>query len=80
MKLLKFFTLVLFIFIFSINFVYATNQPTLNLTTNTDASSNVQTVNYVEEQGLTTSNIINIILISVGVVLILLAVAILIRL
>lgn len=91
--MLKFFKVILIIFIlscFCINSVFATNTlgntQGINTTTNNSTNSTSQstttvtTLDSIPESGLGLTNILNILLIAVGVVIIFLAIAILIRL
>ena len=90
-KSIKIFSIILIIFSLFISFygVYATTDIDMNLETNdgndvtlTDEDSYIppSSVGATVEEGLSFSNILNILLITVGVVLILLAIAIIIRL
>ena len=83
----KFFKVILIIFIllvFCINSVLATNTSSNTTTSSTTSSSQstttVTTLDSIPESGLGLTNILNILLITVGVVIIFLASAILIRL
>lgn len=88
----KFFKVILIIFIllcFCINSVFATNTlansvtntTTTNSTNSTSQSTTtVTSLDNIPEDGLGLTNILNILLITVGVVIIFLAIAILIRL
>lgn len=85
----KFFKIVLiFSILFSafMPFAYAVNtentntNTSSNVSTNSNTSTTVSTVSSVEDNSLEFTNILNILLIAVGVVIILLAIAILIRL
>lgn len=67
-------------------FAYATSTENINtntasnVSTNSSTSTTVSTVSSVEDNALEFTNILNILLIAVGIVIILLAIAILIRL
>lgn len=82
----KFFKVILICFIllcFCINSVLATNTSSNTTTSSTSSSSpstTVTTLDSIPESDLGLTNILNILLITVGVVIIFLAIAILIRL
>ena len=89
-KLLKIFLITLLIFSFTYVYSYATEEessenvvqeePSTGLSTlTTGSTTNVSPVNSYDEANLELNNILSVILIAVGVVIILLAIAILIK-